>query len=168
MRALHAGAGAAYFALMAPVFAMAWLGDPSAPTRLHAWLARWFLPAAGASLALLFAAGVYSGFFGAPIAAPGVFDFARMRSIPYGEWYLAAFASKVVLFIGLGVLTHRTHAALQSQPSTDGAPATPADVWRLKRISILTMGVGSVLVVNVAVLVYLHYLSHLAVFLPEG
>jgi hypothetical protein len=30
------------------------------------------------------------------------------------------------------------------------------------------MSVGGLLVVNVATLIYLHYVSHLAVFLPES
>jgi hypothetical protein len=166
MRALHSGAGASYFALMAVVFGLAWFGTPARQPRLRMRLARWFLPGACLSLGLLLGAGLYSARFDAPITSPGIYDLQRMREIPYGEWYLAAFFSKVVLFLVLGALTYRTHSELQRPGGPAGALEEPAGA--LRWVTLAAMSVGGLLVVNVATLIYLHYVSHLAVFLPES
>lgn len=179
-RIVHSIAGLAYFVATGMALALAWFGVPAGRTKLPAHLARVFPLAAYGSLAALLAAGLYSAAFGAPITAPGIFDLDRMRQIPYGEWYLAAFALKPILFVVLVLLAVRIagvlsdwRAALTGSGRVDEAAAAtevaqPSAPPELRRLTLINAAVGVVLVADVAVLTYLHYVSHLGVFLPSA
>ena len=136
--------------------------------------------AAFGSLATLLAAGLYSAAFDAPITAPGIYDINRMRQIPFGGWYLAAFVLKLVTFVLLLLLASRIGKALRAWPSTlveaddAGVAATgpvaaqTSTLAELRRLTMANAVVGVVVVADVAVLIYLHYVSHLGVFLPPA
>jgi uncharacterized membrane protein len=165
-RVLHALAGLAYFMLTGLVFGLAWFGIPSGAPDLPRRLDRVFRPVAATSLGLLLVAGLYGAAFDAPVAFPGIYDLEAMRRIPYGDAYLAAFLLKVLLFWGLAALAVRMGRTLHqwmagAVPSIDD-PAVAA----LRRTTAINAAVGIAVVVDVAVLVYLHYASHLGAFLP--
>lgn len=165
-RVLHALAGLAYFLLTGVAFGLAWFGIPSRALDLPRRLDRVFRPAAATSLGLLLVAGLYGAAFDAPVAFPGIYDVDTMRRIPYGDAYLAAFLVKVLLFWGLVTLAVRIgrtlhHWVAGAVPSIDD-PAVAA----LRRTTAINAAVGVAVVVDVAVLVYLHYVSHLGAFLP--
>lgn len=186
-RILHSLAGLAYFLLTGLALGLAWLGVPSRYPDLPRRLDRVFVPAATTSLGLLLLAGLYSAAFDAPVAFPGIYDVGALRRIPYGDAYLVAFLVKLALFAGLVVLAYRTHRALHqwavaSFAWADGAGGAPDEpivgadgriaaadepiVGALRRSTLLSAVAGLAVVVDVAVLVYLHYISHLGAFLP--
>lgn len=180
LRIVHSGAGLAYFVVTGAALALAWFGVPVGRSDLPQKLARVFPIAAFGSLALLLAAGLYSAAFDAPITAPGIYDIEGMRRIPYGDWYLAAFIVKPILFIVLAVLAVRIYGDLKAWPPMTirgGASAVLAHgraadaavaavIPRLRQLTVANAIVGLVLVADVAVVIYLHYVSHLGVFLP--
>lgn len=169
MRILHSIAGLTYFVVTALAFGLAWFGIPSRRPEAPRVLDRLFFPAAATSLALLLGAGLYSAAFDAPVQAPGVYDISAMRRLPYGEAYLLAFAIKVLLFLALAVLAFRIKGSLRAWNTAEptGDPDGVA-VEVLRRETLLNAFVGVAAVVDVAVLIYLHYVSHLGVFLPEA
>ncbi len=173
LRIIHSMAGLAYFLVTGAALALAWFGAPAGRPELPSRLARVFPPLAFGSLAALLAAGLYSAAFDAPIVAPGIYDVRGMLRIPYGEWYLAAFLVKPVLFVVLTVLAFRIHRTLRtwrSGPIEAGDaphPGAPVAIARLRRLTTINAAAGLLLVVDVAVVIYLHYISHLGVFLPE-
>ncbi len=172
LRIIHSVAGLAYFLVTGAALALAWFGVPAARPDLPSRLARVFPPLAFGSLAALLGAGLYSAAFDAPIVAPGIYDVRGMLRIPYGEWYLAAFLVKPVLFVVLAVLAFRIHRTLQtwrSGPIEAGDAlhsSAPVALARLRRLTTINGAVGLLLVVDVAIVIYLHYISHLGVFLP--
>ncbi len=166
IRILHSLAGLAYFLVSGLAFGLAWLGIPSRYPDLPHRLGRVFLPAALVCLLLVLLAGLYSAAFDAPVAFPGIFDIGAVRRIPYGDAYLAVFLIKVVLFGGLVRLTFRIHRTLRQWTenpivSPDGPIANA-----LRRATLLNASAGVAVVIDVAILVYLHYISHLGAFLP--
>jgi hypothetical protein len=168
VRIIHSIAGLTYFLVTGLVLMLAWFGIPSRRPDFPRWLDRLFLPAAAASLALLLGAGLYSAAFDAPITSPGIYDISTMRRIPYGEAYLAAFLVKVALFLVLAVLAVRIHRALREWNANQETIGDGAAVSVLRRETFLNAAVGVAVIADVAVLIYLHYISHLGVFLPES
>jgi putative copper export protein len=166
MRIVHSVAGLSYFVVTGLVFGLAWFGMDLRRQGLVRRLDGLFLPAAAASLLLLLGAGLYSAAYDAPITYPGIYDISTMRRIPYGEAYLVAFFVKVFLFLVLAVLAVQISRTLRgwnwNEPNANGAAAKA-----LRRETLLNAGVGLAVVADVAVLIYLHYVSHLGVFLPE-
>ena len=148
-------------------------------------LSRFFLPAAALSLGVLAASGVYTGIYSAPVKAPGVFDFDVMWRIPFGAAYLATIGYKALALGACGVLAVTMARALRaaSYPIVAGGDSTLAmgliggreatkteAVARdttLYRMAAANGVIGLSLAAAIAVAVYLHYISHLAVFLPE-
>ncbi len=166
MRILHSLAGLAYFVLTGLVLGLAWFGVPSRYPDSPHHLGRIFLPVAATSLSLLLVAGLYSAAFDAPLAFPGIYDIGAMRRIPYGDAYLLTFLVKLVLFGGLVVLAFRIHRTLRRWTASAFPSADDPIVAVLRRTTLLNAAAGVAVVVDVAVLVYLHYLSHLGAFLP--
>lgn len=173
MRILHSLAGLAYFLVTGLALGLAWFGIPSRYPDFPRRLDRVFVPAATTSLGLLLLAGLHGAAFDAPAAFPGVFDVGAMRRIPYGDAYLVAFLVKLALFAGLVVLAYRIHRTLRRWAMTAVAavdePAATVDesiVAALRWSTLLNAVAGLAAVVDVAVLVYLHYISHLGAFLP--
>lgn len=166
MRILHSLAGLAYFLVTGLALGLAWFGIPSRYPDLPRRLARVFLPAAATSLALLLLAGLYSAAFDAPVAFPGIYDLPAMRRIPYGDVYLLVFGVKVGLFGGLAALALRIHRTLRRWTASPVPSADEPIVAVLRRATLLNAAAGVAVVIDVAVLVYLHYISHLGAFLP--
>jgi hypothetical protein len=124
---------------------------------------------------------VYSAIFSAPIKPPGAFDFDTMWRIPFGPHYMATIALKMVGLSVSGVLALRMAMALRiaAVPVPAGGSALAArDAVRagmrdaattapLLRLALINVGVGISLVISVVLAIYLHYISHLAVFLPD-
>lgn len=171
-RITHSMAGLAYFAGTAGAFTIAWIGLPAERRRLADRFTRLYPFLAFGSLAVLLGAGLYSAAFDAPITSPGIYDVDRMLEIPYGDWYLAAFAVKVILFGVLVALAFRTthhlrdwHAGMRLQ--AEGSAAVEGALRSLRRTTATTGIVGVLVIADVAVLIYMHYISHLGVFLPE-
>ena len=168
MRILHSMAGLAYFVVTGLAFSLAWLGITSRRLDLPRLLDRLFFPAAATSLVLLLGAGLYSAAFDAPVTFPGIYDILTMRRIPYGEAYLIAFFVKVALFVMLAVLAVRISRTLRGWNASDSTRANGTVVARLRRETLLSTVVGLAVVADVAVVIYLHYVSHLGVFLPDA
>ncbi len=166
MRIVHSLAGLAYFLVTGLALGLAWFGIPSRYPDLPSRLGRVFLPAAAASLGVLLLAGLYSAAFDAPVAFPGIYDVAAIRRIPYGDAYLVVFLIKVVLFGGLVRLAFRIHRTLHLWTEDHVTSADEPIVAALQRTTLLNAAAGVAVVVDVAVLVYLHYLSHVGAFLP--
>ncbi len=166
MRILHSLAGLSYFVVAGLALGLAWFGIPSRYPDFPRRLRRIFLPMAATSLGVLLLAGLYSAAFDAPVAFPGIYDVGSMRRLPFGDAYLVAFLVKVALFGGLIVHASRIHRTLRQWDETPAGAASAPIVAALRRSTLLNAAAGVAVVVDVAVLVYLHYLSHLGVFLP--
>jgi hypothetical protein len=128
-------------------------------------------PAALLSLVVLVISGLYTGYFDAPVRPPGVFNVEALANVPFGFQYAAAFASKVVLGFGLLALLWRVRRTRQSEPDHH-ASASGMGMFRGQGFGTahwLTVGFGFLtllLLADVVVLVYLHYISHLGSTLP--
>jgi hypothetical protein len=183
VRISHSLGGAIWFGLTGLILASFWFMPPAARTAVFARLVRFFRPATLFSLVLLSLSGVYTGIYSAPINPPGVFDFDVMTSIPFGTQYLAVIGLKVVIMAALMFLAVRISDGLKLasvRVVSGGATATGdhlmpvlreqsiADVERsLYRMVLANAVLGILLAVAVATAVYLHYISHLAVFVPS-
>jgi len=166
MRIVHSLAGLAYFVITGLVLGLAWFGIPSRYPDFPRRLGRVFRPVAATSLGVLLLAGLYSAAFDAPVAFPGIYDIPTMRRLALGDAYLVAFLIKVVLFIGLIVQASRIHRMLRRWVDSPGSTASDAIIASLRRTTLLNAVAGVVVIVDVAVLIYLHYLSHLGAFIP--
>jgi len=185
VRVAHSAAAVVWFSLTGVILVAHWFLPPAARPPVYRRLAGFFLPATVVSLGLLFASGIYSGIYSAPVKAPGIFDFEVMWRIPFGTAYLATIAYKI-LALGACVVLAVSIARLLRTASYPivaggddsvairtaiGAPAAKSaplgDDRRLYRLAAANALLGASLAVAVAVAVYLHYISHLAVFLPE-
>ncbi len=155
---------------------------PASRTPVFRKLSSVFLPAGVVSLVLLGASGVYTAAFGAPIRPPGVFDLDVMLQIPFGAQYLGVIAFKAVALAACGVLVFRMARALKMAaiPAIGGGSMTMVvDVAverldavaalqrRLIRLAIVNAVIGLSLMAAIVIAIYLHNISHLAVFLPE-
>lgn len=164
MRIVHSLAGVAYFIGVGLAFGLAWFGPPANPGDFLRHLQRFFLPATVISLTALLGAGLYAAYFDAPVAPPGIYDLSRMRQIPYGDSYLIAFLIKLVLFAVLAVLAFRIHRSLQRWNLGGPNNALTATLrWETLACAIAGVAAAS----DAAVLIYLHYVSHLGVFIPS-
>lgn len=162
MRFVHSLAGAAWFGLVGAVLVGQWFLDPSARVRLWARLQRFFPRLPVAALLILLLSGVYNGIWDAPIRPPGVFDVATMLRAPFGEVYMAAFLGKVLAYAVLVAVTLNLNRALLVVAEAEDEQAAR----QVGRLAAIGMGIAVFIAVDVAVLVYVHYISHLSVFLP--
>lgn len=169
-RVVHSLAGVTYFVVTGLVTVAAWgaVGDPGS-----GWLRRLrrrYAPIAFGSLAVLLFAGLYSAWFDAPVRPPGVFDLHALRRLPYGNWYLAMFLAKPVLFAALAWLAAAMRRHLDvwtAAVATDRPGEAQAAISRLRFATLLNAGAGIAVFIDVGIVIYLHYVSHLGVFLPE-
>lgn len=164
LRVVHSVAGLAYFIATGLVFVMAWFGIPMRRPGLLADVTRWFLPVTAISLVSLLAAGMYAAAFDAPVAWPGIYDVDSMLSIPYGDAYLVAFVLKIVAFVLLVIMATRMSGSLRSWSTSAAPDADTGSIARLKRQTLVNAAIGMFVVADVAVVIYLHYISHLGVF----
>ncbi len=176
VRIVHSVSGMTYFVITGLILFMAWAGVPSAWPNLPRNIGRFFLPAVLASLVGLGATGLYSAAFDAPIKSPGIYDIGGMLELPYGEAYLGAFLVKPLAWFAMVFLVFAMHRHLKNYrgaPMLGGGviavyPARPTLALSLKRLATINAGIGLILVADVALVIYLHYLSHLGVFLPSN
>lgn len=183
VRISHSLGAAVWFGLTGLILASFWFMPPAARTATLARLVPFFRPAVLFSLLLLSLSGVYTGIYSAPINPPGVFDFEVMTRIPFGTQYLAVIGFKVIVMAALIVLAIRISGGLKlASVRVVGGGATAAgdqmmsalrersiaEVERsLYRMVLVNAILGILLAVAVATAVYLHYISHLAVFVPS-
>lgn len=185
VRVAHSLAAVVWFGLTGVILVAHWFLPPAARPPVYRRLVGFFLPATIISLSLLLASGIYSGIYSAPIKAPGVFDFEVMWRIPFGPAYLATIAYKTLTLGACVVLAVYMARLLRtsSYPTIAGgddsvavrtaivAPVTKRALIsadkKLYRLATANALLGASIAVAVAVAVYLHYISHLAVFLPE-
>ena len=184
VRITHSFSGLAYFGTVGFALTLAWFGVPARSSRTWERVRAGYLPVTMLSLAGILGTGMFSMAYDAPVTAPGIYDLDRLFALPYGEWYFAAFVLKPVAWVGLVALAIRVYFVVVRgpRPVVAGAPAgLPAisggagngameplkPVPGLRGLTLLTIAVGLALVADLAVVIYLHYLSHLGVFLPS-
>jgi hypothetical protein len=189
IRVLHTMSAAIYAGVVGAVLLAAWIGGTGSRV-LTGRIGDNFLLITALSLGGILLSGLYSAAFDAPNAAPGIYEFMDLLALPYGEAYLAAFLLKPVGWIAMVIFAMRVDAIVVkpafdslkgSNDFSHGIPAGAAEdtpengeiaaartseieLKRLIRVGITLAGVG---IADLAVLIYLHYLSHLGVFLPE-
>lgn len=164
VRIVHSVAGLTYFVASGLVLVLAWLGIPARRKGLLSDVARRFRPIAGASLGALLLAGLYTAAFDAPIAWPGIYDVSGLLAIPYGDAYLVAFLVKIVAFVLLAVMLVRISGTLRIWSRAPSPETDLVTIATLKRQTLVNALIGLLVLADVAILIYLHYISHLAVF----
>jgi hypothetical protein len=185
VRVSHTLGAVVWFGMSGVILVAHWFLPSASRPPLFRQLSRFFVPAAALSLTLLAASGIYTGIYSAPVKAPGVFDFDVMWSIPYGAAYLATIGYKTLALAACGVLAVSMARTLRvaSYPIVAGGDntlaigggsraaatntGTIAQDTTLYRLATANVAIGLSIAVAIAVAVYLHYISHLAVFLPE-
>lgn len=162
-RFVHSLAGLAWFGLIGVVLVTRWFVAPEVRLAVLLRLRGLFSPVALASLAVLLASGVYNAVWNAPIRPPGAFNLPVMGTIPFGPAYLAALAGKILAYIVLVVIAVRLAGRLRRL-----SPDAPlADYGALARLAWAGVGTGIFLAIDVSILIYMHYISHLALFIPR-
>lgn len=170
LRFVHSLAGLAWFSLVGIIIVAYWFMSPGSRIDTFKRLNGFFAPVSGLSLAVLLGSGIYNGIWDAPIRPPGVFDINTMLQIPFGDIYLLAFLGKVLAYIVLASVTVRLRKALKefSPGGLVTSLESEAEVTlELARFAKIGMGTAVFLAVNIAVLIYMHYISHLAVLIPN-
>jgi hypothetical protein len=174
VRILHTASAVMYAGIVGAVLLAAWIGGTASHV-ISGRLGENFLVLATVSLTGILLSGLYSAAFDAPNAAPGIYEYLDLIALPYGEAYLAAFLLKPIGWIAMVYFTLRVDnevvkPALFAVPA--GASTNAIDVIdsRASLRKLIRAGVvlTAVAVADLAVVIYLHYLSHLGVFLPEG
>lgn len=176
LRVVHSSAAIAYFAMTGLVLFIVLAGIPTSWPDLPAKLHPIFIPVTVGSLIVLGASGMYSAAFDSPTNAPGIYDIEAILRLPYGEAYLGAFLVKPLAWLMLIYLAVRIGQELKLYarvPLVGGgamamALPTVRVTSRLKHLALANLGIGIVLVVDIALVIYLHYLSHLGVFIPQA
>lgn len=185
IRMLHSLSAAVYAAVVGSVLLAAWMGG----TRnriLTGWVGENFLKLASFGLGGILLSGMYGAAFDAPNAAPGIYEFMDLLELPYGDAYLAAFLLKPVGWIVMVLFTLRIDSTVikpafeelddiddsdavvvPSGAASDVAEQTAASAG-LKRLTGIGTALAVVGIADLALVIYLHYLSHLGVFLPDA
>jgi len=174
VRIFHTASAVMYVAVVGSVLLSAWIGG-TASTVLSGRLGENFMTLATISLAGILFTGLYSAAFDAPNAAPGIYEYLDLIALPYGEAYLVAFLLKPVGWLAMLYFTIRVDNvvvkpaifAVPAGASTDAIDeaGTRASLRRLIQSGAI---LAVVAIADLATVIYLHYLSHLGVFLPEG
>lgn len=157
VRIVHAVGGVGYLGLAGALLANLALGRYLQSSPVWCQLVNKAVPLAMLCLLLVVASGFYTGYFDGPIRAPGALDVQTMARAPFGDAYLVAFWSKVILAAAvLAVIGF----ARPGRSFAGGAA--------LARLSAAYGAIVVLLLATVAVLVYLHALSHLSSYLVNG
>ncbi|MDP6666603.1 MAG: hypothetical protein QF357_04300 [Dehalococcoidia bacterium] len=190
VRGLHTLTADMYTGLVGSILFAAWLGG-SGNRIITGWVGENFLVLATVSLAGLLVSGMYSAAFDAPNAAPGIFEYRDLLQLPYGDAYFIAFLLKpagwiVMVLVALRVDSAIIRPAFDAVDAADVVPsgaangaealmgevteaATPAKTESgLKRLIWVGFALAVIAIADLALVVYLHYLSHLGVFLPDA
>ena len=191
IRVLHTFSAVTYAAVVGSVLLAAWLGGSGARI-LTGRIGENFLILATLSLAGILLSGLYSAAFDAPNAAPGIFEYLDLLALPYGDAYLAAFLLKPLGWVMMVLFALRVDAvvikpafeALNADDQDSVSMTVPSGAAHdsgqlsanetpkktdieLKRLIRVGTALAVVAIADLGVLIYLHYLSHLGVFLPE-
>jgi hypothetical protein len=167
----HSVGAATYLGMGAVMLLGLWFKPYLQPSAAWRALEEATFPTAVLSLVVLVISGLYTGYFDAPVRAPGVFNIDALANVPFGFQYATAFATKIALGFGLLALLWRVRRMRQSEPehqiSCAGlgmlrGPGLGAAHWLTVGFGFLTL----LLLADVVVLVYLHYISHLGSTLP--
>lgn len=191
IRVLHTMSSGVYAAAVGTVLVAAWIGG-SGSRVLTGRIGENFLLIMTVSLTGVLLSGLYSAAFDAPNAAPGIYDFRDLLALPYGEAYFIAFLLKPLGWVAMVIFALRVDAVVikpafdsldepdvfaHGVPSGAAHDSTPdgsseldssgSNLIELKRLIAVGTALAVVAVADLGVLIYLHYLSHLGVFLPE-
>ena len=135
--------------------------------RLHR-MARRFPWAAGISLVVVAATGMYTVRYNAPAPAPGLFAPWLLARLPFSGSYLAVFGVKMSLMLAIAVSTfaqavlpRRAYGRSSGAAADLPAPGHAAD-RPLARLAWATLAVGLLVFADVVVPGYLHTITHLA------
>lgn len=166
VRLVHVLAGVTWFGLTGAILAVFWFVEATARSAPFRRIERLFPLAAVASLAGLFASGLYTAVYGAPTLPPGLLDLPGTLRVPFGGAYLALFLAKVAVLVPLALIAAGMGGTLRAcrSPAAPGAPDKQAHLLRLAKAS---AALGLLLAADVTALIYLHNLSHLALVLPS-
>ena len=192
IRILHTLSGGIYAAVIGSVLLAAWIGGTGSKI-LTGRIGENFLLLATFGLTGILLSGLYSAAFDAPNAAPGIYDYKDLLALPYGDAYFIAFLLKPIGWIAMVIFALRVDAVV-IKPAFDaldtederlsialGVPSgaagdtdqladpgsSPSNDIRLKRLIAAGAALAVIAVADLGILIYLHYLSHLGVFLPE-
>ena len=169
IRISHSIGAATYLGMGALMLLGLWFRQYLQPSATWRALESATFPTAVLSLVLLVISGLYTGYFDAPVRAPGVFNIQALANVPFGFQYAVAFAAKVILGFGLLALLWRVRRTRQRALDQRAIELDMARGQGLGAARWLTVGFGFLtllLLADVVVLVYLHYISHLGSTLP--
>ena len=169
LRFTHSLAGAAWFGLISVILVAKWFMEPT--SRIHAYikLKNIFGPVAGTSLGILLLSGIYNGIWDAPIRAPGVFNIPVMLAIPFGNAYLVTFLGKLLAYAVLVRITYNLRLQFNAMSESKSVNEIIDSEIDLKIVRYAKVGLGAFvfLAINIAVMIYMHYISHLSVLIPQ-
>lgn len=146
-------------------FAVWFATDDETRARMLVRVRRFFLPVAGAGLALIMVSGVHSAVNGTPIRSPGILDLDTLLAIPFGEAYVAALLVMIGAWPLLAIVTWRLDHSLAAAAADGGQDS--AITTRLRRGTSAAFAIVGVVAVDTTVLLYLHNISHLSLVVPE-
>lgn len=161
VRVLHTLSAMAWFGLTAFVVAVHWFAPVGVQGVLLQRVARVFPAGTLASLGLLLASGVYNAVYNAPNRFPGLFAPATLARFPFGDAYLVTFYLKVLLFLVSVAITLVLAVGFLHLNRGKERSEGPMHRWALSGAVL-----GILIFMDVSVLVYFHYLSHLGALLP--
>jgi len=160
-RILHSLSAGVWFGLAALILVTRWFALSSVRDNLLRRTARVFPPGAVVSLGLLLVTGMYSALYNAPNRAPGLFAPLAVARFPFGDVYLTAFVLKVIMYLATVAITLALVVSFRRLGRGD--ERSEATIHRLALSNTI---LGILVFVDVSVLIYFHYLSHLGVLLP--
>lgn len=176
MRWVHSLAAVGWFGLSGLIVAAFGLLQGGSRARFLGRLSTLF-PLAAASLALLAGTGIYNAIYNSPLRPPGVFSLEVMERLPYGTAYLVVVGLKaltVILGAGLALRLAKGLRMAAALPGAGDPEALEAgDTMAIRHLRLLplaaaNLALGLAMLLAVAVMTYLHNLSHLAVLVPGG
>lgn len=174
MRWVHSLAAVGWFGLSGLIVAAFGLLQGGPRARFLGRLSTLF-PLAVASLALLAGTGIYNAIYNSPLRPPGVFSLEVMELLPYGTAYLVVVGLKaftVILGAGLALRLAKGLKMAAALPGAGNPEALEAgDTMAIRHLRLLplaaaNLALGLAMLLGVAVMAYLHNLSHLAVLVP--
>ena len=177
LRIAHSVSALAYFGAVSIVLLSVWLGRGDRRV-LNGPVGKYFLPASLAGLTGILLSGLYAAAFDAPNGAPGIYDVKDLLQLPYANAYLAAFLVKPVMWVALVILAFRINSVVV-RPARIPAPAGAAigatgaiedfsPSKAVRKLTYIGATAGILIVADISILIYIHYISHLGVFLPPG
>jgi hypothetical protein len=168
VRVVHSLAGLAWFGLIGVILAARWFMDPESRYRAILKLKQVFAPAAGLSLAILLGSGIYNAIWDSPIRPPGVLALNALLAVPFGDMYFLAFLGKLLAYVVLVIVALRIGKELYRLPAQlETSGDASESIQDIGRLAMVGGGAAIFLAIDIAVLIYMHYISHLAIVIPQ-